>query len=332
MAAARTNAQIAEALAALTNIVVRDHQPGREVEMRLERFMKQKPPTFTGGYNPDGAHKWLEELEIIFEAMDCSEEGKTTLGTYVLREEANVWWKNAKLRLGPGGMAIPWAMFKREFLVKYFPVDVKNKKVVEFMELKQGNMTVADYAVKFETLCAFSPHYNTMEAENDKCVKFESGLRPDIKHMIGFSQIRDFATLVNKSRICDEDGRAKVNYYKAVNDRKGKGQERGKPYDNRGRGNTSGGKKPVNGSCYKCGERGHMSYDCPKKLDKCLNCGKLGHKTEVCRTRVFCFNCGEEGHKSIICKKPKKVMGKVFALSGEDASLEDNLIRMINVP
>ncbi|MCI65264.1 hypothetical protein A2U01_0086522, partial [Trifolium medium] len=68
--------------------------------------------------------------------MECSEEGKTTLGTYVLREEANMWWKNAKQRLGPGGMVIPWEMFKREFLVKYFPVDVKNKKVVEFMELK----------------------------------------------------------------------------------------------------------------------------------------------------------------------------------------------------
>ncbi|MCI87802.1 hypothetical protein A2U01_0109087, partial [Trifolium medium] len=34
--------------------------------------------------------------------MDYSEEGKTALGTYVLREEANVWWKNAKMRLGPG--------------------------------------------------------------------------------------------------------------------------------------------------------------------------------------------------------------------------------------
>ncbi|MCI38898.1 GRAS family transcription factor, partial [Trifolium medium] len=90
------------------------------------------------------------------------------------------------------------------------------------MELKQGNLSVADYVVKFETLCAFSPHYNTLEAEEDKCVKFESGLRPDIKHMIEFSQIRDFATLVNKSRICDDDRRAKVNFYKAVNDRKGK--------------------------------------------------------------------------------------------------------------
>ncbi|MCI64580.1 cellular nucleic acid-binding protein, partial [Trifolium medium] len=85
--------------------------------------------------------------------------------------------------------------------------------------------------------------------EHDKCVKFESGLRPDIKHMIGFSEIRDFATLVNKSRIFDDDGRAKTSYYKAVNDRKGKGQERGNPYDNRGRGNTNGGRKPGNGNC-----------------------------------------------------------------------------------
>ncbi|MCI89648.1 putative Ty3/Gypsy polyprotein/retrotransposon, partial [Trifolium medium] len=45
--------------------------------MRLERFMRQKPPAFTRGYDPDGAHKWLEEVENIFEAMACSEEGKT---------------------------------------------------------------------------------------------------------------------------------------------------------------------------------------------------------------------------------------------------------------
>ncbi|MCI57761.1 hypothetical protein A2U01_0079012, partial [Trifolium medium] len=64
-------------------------------------------------------------------------------------------------------MEIPWEMFKREFLVKYFPVDVRNKKVVEFMELKQGSLSVADYVVKFETLCAFSRHYNTVEAEHD---------------------------------------------------------------------------------------------------------------------------------------------------------------------
>ncbi|MCI62518.1 hypothetical protein A2U01_0083775, partial [Trifolium medium] len=87
------------------------------------------------------------------------------------REEANHWWKNARQRLGAGGAVVTWERFKREFLIKYIPADVRNRKVVEFMELKQGNMYVADYAAKFESLCAFSPHYNTVEAEYDKCVK-----------------------------------------------------------------------------------------------------------------------------------------------------------------
>ncbi|CAJ2636509.1 unnamed protein product [Trifolium pratense] len=137
--------------------------------------------------------------------MSCSEENKTTLGTYALREEAIVWWRNVRLRIGVDGVAIVWETFKREFLRKYFPADVKNKKVIEFMELKQGNLSVAEYTAKFEALCVFSPHYNTVEAEEDKCVKFESGLRPDIKLLIGFSEIRDFPTLMTKARICDED-------------------------------------------------------------------------------------------------------------------------------
>ncbi|MCI80402.1 cellular nucleic acid-binding protein, partial [Trifolium medium] len=52
-------------------------------------------------------------------------------------------------RKGAGGVVITWEMFKREFLMTYFPADVRNRKVVEFMELKQGDMSVAEYAVKF---------------------------------------------------------------------------------------------------------------------------------------------------------------------------------------
>ncbi|MCI40917.1 hypothetical protein A2U01_0062150, partial [Trifolium medium] len=72
--------------------------------------------------------------------MRCTDEDKTTLGAYMLREEANHWWKNARQRIGAGGV------------------------VVEFLELKQGNMTVAEYTAKFESLSAFSPYYNTPEA------------------------------------------------------------------------------------------------------------------------------------------------------------------------
>ncbi|MCI26687.1 cellular nucleic acid-binding protein, partial [Trifolium medium] len=166
------------------------------------------------------------------------------------------------------------------------------------------------------------------EAEYDKCVKFESGLRPDVKHFIGFSEIRDFPTLLNKSRICDEDGRAKTNYYKAVNDKKRKGQDRGKPYGDKNRkgGESSGGKKKNIGHCFRCGEMGHKISECPQKEDKCYSV-RLGHRADVCREGVVCFNCGEADHKSPECKKPKKTIGKVFALSGGGADQVDNLIR-----
>ncbi|MCI91050.1 cellular nucleic acid-binding protein, partial [Trifolium medium] len=45
-------------------------------------------------HKPDGVVKWLEEVEIIFESMRCTEEDKTSLGSYMLREKANHWWKN----------------------------------------------------------------------------------------------------------------------------------------------------------------------------------------------------------------------------------------------
>ncbi|MCI91117.1 hypothetical protein A2U01_0112411, partial [Trifolium medium] len=55
----------------------------------------------------------------------------------------------------------------------------------------------------------------------------------------------DFPTLKTKARICDEDSKAKSNYYKDLNDRKGKGLDRGRPYESKGNGN--GGKKQGNG-------------------------------------------------------------------------------------
>ncbi|MCI72918.1 hypothetical protein A2U01_0094182, partial [Trifolium medium] len=62
----------------------------------------------------------------------------------------------------------------------------------------------------------------------------------DIKQLIGFNEIRDFPTLVNKNRICDKDGKAKVNYFKAVNDKKGKDYGKGKSYDKKGKRSDEG--------------------------------------------------------------------------------------------
>ncbi|XP_012567361.1 uncharacterized protein [Cicer arietinum] len=175
--------------------------------MVMDRFHKANPPSFEGHYNPDGAQKWLQEVEKIFRGVACPEGQKVHLGTFMLTEEAEHWWDNARQRLENAGTAITWAIFKNMFLIKYFPEDIRNRKEMEFVKLEQGNMTVAEYAAKFEELSRYYPLYVGEAGEKSKCIKFEMGLRPEIKKQVGMQEIRDFPTLVNKSRIYDEDSR-----------------------------------------------------------------------------------------------------------------------------
>jgi len=69
---------------------------------------------------------------------------------------------------------------KEEFLKKYFPADLRSKKEVEFLQLKQGSMSVVEYVAKFEELSLFCPYINVEGAEESKCIKFESSLRTKI--------------------------------------------------------------------------------------------------------------------------------------------------------
>ena len=52
------------------------------------------------------------------------------------------------------------------------------------------------YAAKFVELAKFYPHYTPETAEFSKCIKFENGLRADIKRAIGYQKIRNFSELV----------------------------------------------------------------------------------------------------------------------------------------
>jgi len=96
-------------------------------------------------------------------------------------------------------------VFKRVFLEKYFPEDVRNKKEMEFLELKQGNMTVAEYAAKFEELVRYFPHYQGRDGESSKCVKFLNDLRSEVKQAVNYQGARQFPLLVNMCRIWDEN-------------------------------------------------------------------------------------------------------------------------------
>ncbi|KAI5429371.1 hypothetical protein KIW84_034106 [Lathyrus oleraceus] len=205
--------------------------------------------------------------------------------------------------------------------------------------MKQGNRSVTEYAAKFSELSKYYTPYDEATGEFSKCVKFENGLRPEIKQAIGYQRIRVFSDLVDCCRIFEQDTKARAESYQQRVDRKGKNQnDRGKPYAaGKGFQRQSGMRRPSGGDssapakCYRCGQAGHRIHECTSTEKKCFKYGKGGHLAAECRLKTMtCFNCGEVGHISPQCPKPKKENqsgGKVFALSGSETSADDRLIR-----
>ena len=169
-----------------------------------------------------GCYNWYQSRLV-----QCADVEMVRFGTHMLAEEADDWWVSARPILEDGGVVVTSAVFRREFLNRYFPEDVRGKKEIEFLDLKQGDMSVTEYAAKFVELAKFYPHYTAETAEFSKCIKFENGLRAEIKRAIGYQKIRNFSELVSSCRIYEEDTKA---HYKILKERKGKQQDRGKPY------------------------------------------------------------------------------------------------------
>jgi len=111
-------------------------------------------------------------------------------------EEAEYWWESTCQCLEAEGQVVTWETFKRVFLEKYFLEDVRNKEI-EFLELKQRNMTMAEYAAKFEELVRYFPHYQGRDGKSSKCVKFLNGLQLEVKQVVNYQGVHQFPLLVN---------------------------------------------------------------------------------------------------------------------------------------
>ncbi|XP_058774604.1 uncharacterized protein LOC131648890 [Vicia villosa] len=150
--------------------------------------------------------------------MDCTPYQKVRYETHMLAVEADDWWLETHKRLKIVREEITWVVFRREFLRKYFPEDVRGNKEIEFLELRQGIKSDVEYAAKFRELAKFYQHYDGRYGEFSKCINFENGLHPEIKKAVSYQKICCFADLVDSCRIYEEDNNA---HYRFINEKRG---------------------------------------------------------------------------------------------------------------
>ena len=86
---------------------------------------------------------------------------------------------------------------------KYFPATRRHAKAQEFLELKQGVMTVIEYVARFTELACFTDDY--VATDLAKVRRFENGLRLSIRGRIVGLRLQDMDSMVGTAMTIERE-------------------------------------------------------------------------------------------------------------------------------
>ncbi|XP_031492133.1 uncharacterized protein LOC116258856 [Nymphaea colorata] len=169
----------------------------------FKQFMSMLSSIFTEDSSLDKAEEWIGEIEHIFELLKMPEGDKVNYGSYRLKGDAKKWWQSTREILFTDQQSIPWKQFRDSFFSTYFLVHARNKKMQEFLELQQNQLSLQANSRSHRHLEAYSPHiYTTNEARADK---FVHGLCDGLRREVISSRPCDLDEAVTMDRCMKED-------------------------------------------------------------------------------------------------------------------------------
>ena len=124
---------------------------------------------------------WLEKLQRIMEEVRCPPDQRMACAVSLLQGSAYDWWK-LMLRNPRLPYPIPWEFFVQEFKAKYVSDMYRRTKWKHVLNLKQRNLSVAEYEKEFNHFSKYAPESVLIEAF--QCRQFEDGLNESAKRYL----------------------------------------------------------------------------------------------------------------------------------------------------
>ena len=145
---------------------------------------------------------WFRQIEKVLEAMEITSDAtKIRLAAFQLEGKSQVWWDWVKTSRDIEAMT--WTEFHELFMGKYFPATTRHAKAQEFLELRQGTMTVIEYVAKFTELARFDDDY--VDTDMAKVRRFENGLKLSIRGKIVRLRLQDMDSMVGTTLTIDRE-------------------------------------------------------------------------------------------------------------------------------
>nr|XP_009772030.1 PREDICTED: uncharacterized protein LOC104222498 [Nicotiana sylvestris] len=89
--------------------------------------------------------------------MHATDTEAIELAAYQLKDVANTWYETWEESRGEDAVPATWKEFADAFLEHFLPIEVLEAKALEFERLRQNDMSVNEYYLKFVSLAKYAP-------------------------------------------------------------------------------------------------------------------------------------------------------------------------------
>ncbi|XP_070005034.1 uncharacterized protein [Nicotiana sylvestris] len=150
----------------------------KPVSLRVCDFINLDPPVFTESDPKEDSQNFIDRVHRTLQVMHASDTEAVELASYWLQDLALFWYDSWEISMGPNAPPTVWKEFSEAFLCHYLAVEIRRARADKFMELRQGNMSVREYSMQFDSLARYAPH---MVVEmRDQVHLFVNGLGPHL--------------------------------------------------------------------------------------------------------------------------------------------------------
>ncbi|XP_075492461.1 uncharacterized protein LOC142530512 [Primulina tabacum] len=263
----------------------------------VARFHSMHPPRFSGSEGAEKAELWISEIEELFDLIEYPPECRLRLAVHQLKDRAKMWWSTTLMTLDAQRIIPSWDIFKLKFKECYCPPSFYSSKASEFHHLKQGDMSVADYADTFYAMLRYASHVAASQVAVVE--SFIEGLNDHLHPFVSTGKPLNYLEAVEIAKRAEASLKRSGNRVPTQHHQSGRQQfsssgsaslrPRGKQFKKPGFSSSSlgnrGGYRYSGPYCDHCGGK-HSSNQCVGVQGVCNNCGRPGHFSRVCPSKT----------------------------------------------